>query len=216
MSENTMMENSNVQQGADAQIEPAEDMLLVQIDAFRDKAKQLQSLIGEKELKVRELENLVYEKQNKINELQDTLAKKQEVADSLVGDMSREVDKMMDSVNASLLDIEKRLESQVSNSEESQEAQNREIKETLGNVGEDLESIKAELSEKVHSENVKVYRNIHDLLRENDKTEEQSKALIKKIKGTKTVAAWALIFGIVDFAGIGAIVTLLLKMIGLF
>ena len=40
-----------------------EDMLLEQIDAFRDKAKQLQNLISAKERKVKELEALVRAKE---------------------------------------------------------------------------------------------------------------------------------------------------------
>lgn len=192
-----------------------EDMLLEQIDAFRDKAQQLQGLISAKEQKVTELESLVNEKEDKINELQNTLSTKQAEADELVVDMSKQVDRMIESVNATLADIEKRLNEQVTTNEENSEAKNREISETLGNVGDDLESIKADLSEKVHAENVKVYRNIHDLLQENDKSEENKKTILDKIKGTKTVAAWALVFGIVDFAGIGTMVFLMLKMVGL-
>lgn len=192
-----------------------EDKLLEQIDAFRDKAQQLQGLIVAKEQKVNELENLVNEKEVKINELQNTLSTKQAEADELVVDMSKQVDRMIESVNATLADIEKRLDDKVTSSEENTEAKNREISETLGSVNDDLESIKADLSEKVHSENVKVYRNIHDLIQENDKSEENKKTILDKIKGTKAVAAWGLVFGIIDFVGIGAVVALMLKMAGL-
>ena len=200
-------ENINVNLG--------EDKLLEQIDAFRDKAQQLQGLISAKEQKVTELENLVNEKEVKINELQNTLSTKQAEADELVVDMSKQVDRMIESVNATLADIEKRLDDKVTSSEESSEAKNREISETLGSVNDDLESIKADLSEKVHSENVKVYRNIHDLIQENDNSEENKKAILDKIKGTNAVAAWALVFGILDFAGIGTLVFFMLKMVGL-
>lgn len=193
-----------------------EDMLLTQIDAFRDKAKQLQDLIYAKEVKVKELENAVTEREIQIKELQMDLAKKQEAANSLIGDMSKEVDKMTASVTSSLEDIEKRLETQVSNSEESQASNTREIKESIGNVGEDLEAIKTELSEKVHTENVKVYRNIHDLLEENDKSEEHKDEIIKAIKKSKTVSIWALIFSIVDFAVLGSVAAVAAKFIGLF
>ena len=176
----------------------SEDKLLEQIDAFRDKAQQLQNLISDKEAKVDELESLVNEKENKINELQSTLATKQAEADGLVLDMSKQVDRMIESVNETLADIEKRLGDQVAT------------------TGEQSESIKSDLSEKVHSENVKVYRNIHDLLQENDKSEENKKTILNKIKGTKAVAAWALVFGIVDFAGIAGIFVIMLRMAGYF
>lgn len=205
---------ANVNEEANG-ISLGEDKLLEQIDAFRDKAQQLQGLIVAKEQKVNELENLVNEKEVKINELQNTLSTKQAEADELVVDMSKQVDRMIESVNATLADIEKRLDDKVTSSEESNEAKNREISETLGSVNNDLESMKTDLSEKVHSENVKVYRNIHDLIQENDKSEENKKTILDKIKGTKAVAAGALVFGIIDFAGIGTVVVLMLKMAGL-
>ena len=54
-------------------VEPLEDNLLVQIDAFRDKAKQLQGLINAKQNRVRELEGLVAEKEEQNQKLQDEL-----------------------------------------------------------------------------------------------------------------------------------------------
>ena len=52
------MEEIKVQNQMDEMFEEpsGEDMLLAQIDAFRDKAKQLQTLISAKERKVKELE----------------------------------------------------------------------------------------------------------------------------------------------------------------
>ena len=47
------------------------------------------------------------------------------------------------------------------------------IEKKFTELNENLKSIKGELSEKVHSENVKVYRNIQDLLKELDQSEEQ-------------------------------------------
>ena len=51
-----------------------EDMLLAQIDAFRDKAKQLQGLINAKEQKVKDLEAMVQEKELRNAQLQNELA----------------------------------------------------------------------------------------------------------------------------------------------
>ena len=55
------MEEIKVENQVDEMLEEpsGEDMLLAQIDAFRDKAKQLQTLISAKERKVKELEAMV-------------------------------------------------------------------------------------------------------------------------------------------------------------
>ena len=55
-----------------------EDMLLEQIDAFRDKAKQLQNLISAKERKVKELEALVRAKEEKNQALREQNVRLQE------------------------------------------------------------------------------------------------------------------------------------------
>ena len=56
------MEEIKVENQVDEMLEEpsGEDMLLAQIDAFRDKAKQLQTLISAKERKVKELEAMVH------------------------------------------------------------------------------------------------------------------------------------------------------------
>ena len=89
------------------------------------------------------------------------------------------------------------------------------ISSNIHKLSSDTSAMKDELSEKIHSENVKVYRNLNDSLKESDKGEENKNAIIKKIKGVKTSANLALIFGIFDFAGIGALVYLMLKMTGM-
>ncbi len=60
------MEEIKVQNQMDEMFEEpsGEDMLLAQIDAFRDKAKQLQTLISAKERKVKELEAMVRAKKS--------------------------------------------------------------------------------------------------------------------------------------------------------
>ena len=85
----------------------------------------------------------------------------------------------------------------------------------ISKLSADTRSMQEELSEKIHSENVKVYRNLNDVIKENDGGEENKNEIIKKIKSVKTSANLALIFGIFDFAGIGALVYLMLKMTGM-
>ena len=78
------MEEIKVENQVDEMLEEpsGEDMLLAQIDAFRDKAKQLQTLISAKERKVKELEAMVRAKEERNNQLQEELAKKQAEAEA--------------------------------------------------------------------------------------------------------------------------------------
>ena len=89
--------------------ENGEDMLLAQIDAFRDKAKQLQNLISAKERKVKELEALVRAKEEKNQalreqnmRLQEELNRKKAKADGLVSDVESQVDRMLQSLQGDL------------------------------------------------------------------------------------------------------------------
>ena len=83
------MEEIKVENQVDEMLEEpsGEDMLLAQIDAFRDKAKQLQTLISAKERKVKELEAMVRAKEERNNQLQEELAKKQAEADGIAADV---------------------------------------------------------------------------------------------------------------------------------
>ena len=156
------------------EIDNGEDLLLSQIDAFREKATQLQQLILAKEQKAAELEALVQEKEATNLKLQDELNRKQEEADSLVADVETQVDRMMQVVKNNMDQLELDIKGQVSDNQESYETHNRNLQDTLRNVSAGLDSIQSELSEKTHTESVHLYRLIQDLLKENDKSEEQA------------------------------------------
>lgn len=155
-------------------VENGEDLLLEQIDAFREKATQLQQLILQKEHKAAELEALVKEKEAINVKLQDELSRKQEEADNLVADVETQVDRMMQVVKLNMDQLEIDIKGQVSNNQESYEEHNRNLQDTLKNVSDGLDSIQNELSEKTHSESVHLYRLIQDLLKEHDNSEEQA------------------------------------------
>ena len=155
-------------------VENGEDLLLEQIDAFREKATQLQQLILQKEHKAAELEALVKEKEAINVKLQDELSRKQEEADNLVADVETQVDRMMQVVKLNMDQLEIDIKGQVSNNQESYEEHNRNLQDTLKNVSDGLDSIQNELSEKTPSESVHLYRLIQDLLKEHDNSEEQA------------------------------------------
>lgn len=204
----------NMNNSADATNSSGEDMLLVQIDAFRDKAKQLQSLIAAKERKVKELENMVRAKEERNMQLQIELAKKQEEADSIKASVEVQVDEMLTTLRGSVSQLEHRIEEQVANNQANAAEQTACIKDTLENMTSDLGSLKGDISEKVHSENVKQYRNIQDLMKEMDQTEENAKVTKEQFDKVKSkVTGVSLLTGI-NLIGTICIIVMFLMMLG--
>ena len=145
------MEEIKVENQVDEMLEEpsGEDMLLAQIDAFRDKAKQLQTLISAKERKVKELEAMVRAKEERNNQLQEELAKKQAEADGIAADVETQVDRMMQTLRGSVDDLEQRIQQQVADNQENAAVQTQAVKDTLEDMTSGLDAIKGELSEKV-------------------------------------------------------------------
>lgn len=189
-----------------------EDMLLIQIDAFRDKAKQLQTLISAKERKVKELEAMVRAKEERNASLQAELAKKQAEADGIAADVETQVDRMMQTLRGSVDDLEKRIEEQVANNQENAAVQTQEMKDSLEEMTSGLDAIKGELSEKVHSESVLQYRNLQDLLRELDNREEVAKQNAEEFTVVRRRITFVTVLSIVNAV---AVVALLLATFGI-
>ncbi|MDD5955570.1 MAG: hypothetical protein PUC40_01105 [Lachnospiraceae bacterium] len=224
-----MDENTDITTGEDY----GSDALLVQIDAFRDKAVKLSGLIGAKQKKVVALEALVKQreadiadKEEQIAALQSELDSKQKEADALVTTVETQVDRMLTSVKADLSDLNQNISDKIS--EENQAGADKletllntvntsvgEIKETLANSSEgiSLEDVKQELSEKIHSENVKVFRNIQDTMKEMDHSEEQEISFEEKYQAMKSRFIGILVVLIVNF---GVSIVILLHSLGIF
>ena len=208
------MEEIKVQNQMDEMFEEpsGDDMLLAQIDAFRDKAKQLQTLISAKERKVKELEAMVRAKEERNSQLQEELAKKQAEADGIAADVETQVDRMMQTLRGSVDDLEERIQQQVADNQEKAAVQTQAVKDTLEDMTSGLDAIKGELSEKVHSENVLQYRNIQDLLKELDNREEAAK---KSEEEFSVVKKRITMVTVVSVLNVIAVVTLILATFGI-
>ena len=91
------------------------------------------------------------------------------------------------------------LEEQAIANKKLSEGQIAEVKELLENATSQLESIKTDLSEKVHTENVKCYRNIQDLFNEFDSKIEKMDEMeggVDSVKGYVKLLSW---FSILNF-----------------
>ena len=223
-----------------------EDLLINQIDEFREKAKQLQVLLEAKESKAAELQSLVDERAGKAQELEHILTERQEEADKIVAtlkilleeieagkvEFTKDSEDIHMNMEVLLTDIRKTSEEQIAlnrRMNEEQTASNRklneeqiaankqfleeqaiankklsegqiaEVKELLENATSQLESIKTDLSEKVHTENVKCYRNIQDLFNEFDSKIEKMDEMeggVDSVKGYVKLLSW---FSILNF-----------------
>ena len=145
-----------------------DDYLLNQIDEFRAKAQQLQELLLSKESKVNELQTIVDEREIKAKELEHILNERQRKADGITAEVAQQIDNLIEKVSAKMEEIGTSIGTDLENGQKLSEEQMVQLRETLALLTEQLDNIKEELSNKVHSENVKCYRNIADLFKSMD------------------------------------------------
>lgn len=176
-----------------------EDILLQQIDEFREKAKQLQQLMLTRESKAKALQSVVDEREAQASELEDLISVRQGEADKIMGDVAQKIDVMSSDVRQEMSGLSQAVSKEVSgltqnltheitqSTEKTRQAvetaaqnmidQNtrsleglKEQLEQLGHleqIGElstemnsQIITLKADIVEKIHSEDVKCYRNI--------------------------------------------------------
>ena len=142
-----------------------EDYLLSQIDEFREKAQQLQDLLLSKESKVNELQTIVDEREVKAKELEAILNERQRKADGISAEVAKQIDNLIEKVSAKMEEIGTTIGTDLKEGQKLSEEQVAELRETLVSITEQLDTIKGELSDKVHAENVKCFRNISDLFK---------------------------------------------------
>ena len=216
-----------------------EDFLLNQIDEFRAKAQQLQNLMLTKESKVQELQDIVDEREIKAKELEYILDERQRKADSITEEVTKQIDNLIDKVSEKMEAIGASLGKDLKDGQSLTERQLEEIKDTLGTLnGQQLEDIKSavgslnaqqaedlkealselntqlevvksDLSDKVHSENVQCYRNLADLLKSVEAKLDKANEIEKKVTSVHkcTVAIIVLsVITMIGLAGLAAIV----------
>ncbi len=192
-----------------------EDFLLSQIDEFREKAKQLQTLISSKEDKVQELQEIVEEKEGQAKELSDIIEERQDAAERVVSGVGEQIDGMVNKVDAKLKELNEtfaeRLAENAVNSTEQNEAVRKLIDEYQEKMSEAIkgldgqfEAVKNEICEKVHTEDVKCYRNMQTLIEESDRKIEETKDAVAELVSLKTMVKVTLVFTALNFVGLAA------------
>ena len=208
-----------------AKAKQLQDLLL----SKESKVQELQSLVNEREDKAQELEQILSERQEEADQIMKDFNQKVDELSAKVTNKMSEIEapisnQVTEVRTASLEQLEANrklneaqiaankklseeqlatnkqfLEEQAIANKKLSEGQIAEVKQLLDNATTQLESIKTDLSEKVHSENVKCYRNIQDLFTEFDskieKMDEMEKG-VGSIRGYMKCLTW---FSILNF-----------------
>lgn len=186
------------------------DYLLNQIDEFREKAQQLQTLLISKESKVNELQDIVNEKSVRANELEQVLRERQDKADEITAEFGNRIDAMAQRIETTMKEIQEASEASIEKGRELNEAQVLELKEKVDALTSDLEGLKegikeslqgdkAEILEKIHSENVTCYRNIQGLAKEYDADFERIEFIEQNVKSIRGFAKFTTWMSVINF-----------------
>lgn len=90
-----------------------DDILLKQIDEFRERAQQLQDMLDSRESQAEELQSLVDERKEKAEELDQILKERQEQADGVSQEVERHIDALIQKVAVRLEQIESSIKNDV-------------------------------------------------------------------------------------------------------
>lgn len=198
---------------SDVAEESKDDFLMKEIDEFRDRAKRLQMLLDNRETEAQKLKSIVDERQEKADALQEKadeldqiLQERQQEADGITAQVERQIDTLIEKVSVKMDELEASMADQNEDGRRFSEQKAKELKETLGQIQEQLTTLKTELSDKVHSENVKCFRNISDVLKGTeqkiDAISELEDTVDEKIAPVKLLGISSLVVGVINFIAI--------------
>ena len=158
-----------------------EDFLLSQIDEFRERAKQLQSLLDSRETEAQELQTLVDERQEKADALGQILEERQKKADGFTAEVEKQIDRLIGKVSAKMEEIEVSMKEDVADGKRLNEEKAKELKDSLA-----------------QTENVKCYRNISDLFRSMDERLDKLTVMESRMHPVRIFSLTGMILGIVN------------------
>ncbi len=192
------------------------------------KANELQSIVAEREEKAEELKQILDERQEKVDGITaqvekqiDVLiervnSKMQEIEASMSGELKTYTEGVEKSVK-SVEDSTKELKDQISDKVDAALEQTRAISKgqseanehmlnSLAELSDELVTLKQEISEKVHSENVMCYRNIQDLFKEMDEKVDNVSAIEAVANTNRKFAIAGFVLALVNMIGIIVII----------
>ena len=238
-----------------------EDFLLQQIDEFREKAKQLQQLMKNRETKAKELQETVDAREAKASELDSLIHMRKGEADKIMKNVSGRIDSMSARVRTEMSDLSnshskevngltRNLTHELNQSTEKtrqvveaatqtmidqntrsleglkeqleQLGHKEQINELSTEMNSQITTLKTDIADKIHAEDVKCYRNIQasmdeqsKLLSEGDEKtrqhiKEQVDNLSRQMRSQAKLAKASLTFAILNFLGVVGILLYLI------
>lgn len=179
-----------------------EDFLLKQIDQFRLKAQQLQNLMITKESKVQELQEIVDEREVKAKELETLLGEREKYASGITEEVAKQIDSLINKVSEKMDAIGESLGKELTDGQKINEQQAEELKDMLSELNVQLDGVKTDLSDKVHSENVKCYRNLAELLKSIELRLDRTDEIEKKVSSVHKCTIAIIILSILNMLGL--------------
>ena len=238
--------------------------LQAQMESFKDKARQLQEIINDKQARLEDLERTVADLDNENQKLQDALEKSRQETGDYAVDIDEQVNRLSELLGKDMGDMEQRISDRIAElpsqmpgemqeitfdtdalnqsiERQSQQmeklfstisgkleaiidtqkaasnqsfdevfsdqksflsnsmlTQEKKLSESLNGMSRQIDGMKDELSEKIHSEDVKVYRNLQDFIQEQDHSDEDEKKLLKRYKSLRNREYINMVLTIVD------------------
>ncbi len=187
-----------------------DDYLLAQIDEFREKAEQLQTLLRTKEEKAVELQRVVAERERKAEALSELVAERQVRADGFTKAVEEKLDLLMEQVDGKLDAIGETVAKELKDGRAAEEARLTEIQEQFM---QELATVKADLSEKIHTENVQSYRNMSELVKNVESRLDKMEELDGKLKSLKSMAIALIVCAAINLGGVVFLILMKLGML---
>lgn len=196
------------------------------------KVQELQEIVEEREGKAKELSDMLDERKDAADKV---VAGVRGQIDGMVGQVDSKMKELISQVDAKMKELnetfaERLAENAVNSTEQHEEVkklidsqneeirkiideQNEKISGSVSGIQEPFDKIKGDLSDKIHTENVKCYRNIQTLFEESDKKLDIMKSEVSDLMAVKGYLKVVSAVAIVNLVGV---IVLLLRTFGLF
>lgn len=190
-----------------------DDILIKQIDEFKVKARQLQEMLQTREGRVHELQGIVHTKEERMMELEGELQKKKKEANLVSEELNQSIQKVMEKMDGFMQSIGERLLTEMTDNLNENKGILKGIEETVNSVNQSVDSMKKDVGENIHEENVRNYRNVQTLIGELEAKMIQKEDHKKEVKSMKTLLQCVTWISVINFI---AIVGYLLFQAGVF
>ena len=182
------------------------DLMLAQIDRFRNRAKELQEKLQDREQELSRLEQLVEEKDQKAQELEILVNARREENDDFLENADRQFRDMVYRMEGRINVLAREIEEKVAADEKLTEDQTVKLQWEIKQIDRNLEKLKSDLSDKTHQEMLSTYRNMHTALEEMQGQLEEAIAAVKTDEATirriRRPAVAGMVFSLLSFLAV--------------